>query len=169
MSLQKLMSNYARFNFWANKAMSDWLRSKPSELLDREVPSSFSSIAKTLIHIWDTERFWLSVLKEVPPPPSFRHHSFEGTNEEAIAELTSNSSEFSTYVNSLTESNLAEECSLDTPWVKGRLPKYEFIQHCMNHSSYHRGQITTIGHHIGLTDAPMTDYNFYNMVVMKSS
>jgi uncharacterized damage-inducible protein DinB len=33
----------------------------------------------------------------------------------------------------------------------------------MNHSTYHRGQIITIGRNLGFTDAPMTDYNFYNI------
>jgi uncharacterized damage-inducible protein DinB len=36
--------------------------------------------------------------------------------------------------------------------------------HCMNHSTYHRGQIVTMGRNLGFTDAPMTDYNFYNVM-----
>jgi len=31
----------------------------------------------------------------------------------------------------------------------------------MSHSTYHRGQIITIGRNLGMTDAPMTDFNFY--------
>ncbi|MFB6801427.1 DinB family protein [Peribacillus butanolivorans] len=34
----------------------------------------------------------------------------------------------------------------------------------MNHSTYHRGQIITIGRNVGLTDAPMTDFNIYNFL-----
>ena len=33
------------------------------------------------------------------------------------------------------------------------------------HLCLHRGQLTTIGRNLGLTDVPTTDYNFYNMVV----
>lgn len=167
MSLQKLMCNYADFNLWANKTLSEWLKTKPADLLDKEVPSSFPTIAKTVVHIWDTERFWLSVLKEEPPKPSFRQHAFEGTNEEAFTGLLNESEEFSKYIHSINDAELEKECYLDTPWVKGQLPKYEFIQHCMNHSTYHRGQIITIGRNVGITDAPMTDYNFYNMVGKK--
>jgi len=162
------MTKYAGYNLWANQTLVEWLKSKPAELWDQEVPSSFSSIAKTIVHIWDTERFWLSVLKGVPPPPSFRFHGYEGTAAEAMDQLIVQSQEFEAYVTTLWESDLEKECFLDTPWVKGTLPRFEFIHHCLNHSTYHRGQLITIGRNVELTDAPMTDYNFYNMVTLKA-
>jgi uncharacterized damage-inducible protein DinB len=163
MSLQKLMINYAQFNLWANKAFADWLKTKPTDILNREVHSSFPSIIKTIVHIWDTERFWLSVLKTLPPPVSFRYKPFEGTDEEGFNGFLHQSEELANYVTLLTEFDLLEECVLDTSWEKERLPKYEFIHHCLNHSTYHRGQIITIGHNTGITDAPITDYHHYNM------
>jgi uncharacterized damage-inducible protein DinB len=167
MSLQKLTTNYASFNLWANQTLIEWIKTKPSEVLDKEVASSFPSIIKTIIHIWDTERFWLCILKGVPPPNSFRRMEFEGTADEAMEGLLNESRNFAAYVNTLSENDMLEKCYLDTPWVKGELPKYEFIQHAMNHSTYHRGQVITIGRNVGLTDAPMTDYNYYNMMNLK--
>jgi uncharacterized damage-inducible protein DinB len=161
MSLQKLINNYAGYNLWANKTLIDWLKTKPAELLNKEVPSSFPSVIKSLAHLWDTERFWLLVLQGANPV----WRNFEGTNEEVQMGLLKESEIFSSYVHSLSEAELLEDCILDTPWAKGQLPKYEFIQHCFNHASYHRGQIITIGRNVGLTDAPNTDYNYYNMVV----
>ncbi len=159
MGLQKLRNNYADYNLWANKTLIDWLESKPAELLNKEVLSSFPSIIKSLAHLWDTERFWLLVLQGANP----EWRNFEGTNEEVESGLLKESECFSRYVHSLTEAELLEDCMLDTPWAKGKLPRYEFIQHCFNHASYHRGQIITIGRNVGLTDAPNTDYNYYNM------
>jgi len=46
--------------------------------------------------------------------------------------------------------------------------KYQLLlmpQHCINHGTYHRGQIITIARNIGITDPPTTDYNYYNMVL----
>jgi uncharacterized damage-inducible protein DinB len=166
MSLKKLISNYAAYNLWANQTLVEWLKTKPSESWTKEVASSFPSIHETIIHIWDTERFWLCTLKQLPPPPSFRHVKYEGTPEEAMGELLKQSVEFNEYVNSMWDTDLLEDCHLDTPWVKGTLAKYEFIQHAMNHSTYHRGQLITIGRNAGLTDAPMTDYNYYNMALL---
>jgi len=37
-----------------------------ADLIEKEVASSFPGIRGTLIHIWDTERFWLSVIKRQP-------------------------------------------------------------------------------------------------------
>jgi uncharacterized damage-inducible protein DinB len=168
MSLKKLLSNYASYNLWANTTLVEWLKTKPAATWDTEVPSSFSSITKTIIHIWDTERFWNAVLKQLPAPPSFRYVKYEGTPEEAMQELIRQSEEIEAYVNSLSEEACADIRDLDTPWVKGALPQYEFIQHMINHSTYHRGQLITIGRNAGLEDAPMTDYNFFNMAVDKS-
>jgi len=67
------------------------------------VPSSFPGIIKTFVHIWDTERFWLSVLKATPPPTSFRQ-GFEGTNEEVLVGLIKHSEDFSNHVHSLNQS-----------------------------------------------------------------
>jgi uncharacterized damage-inducible protein DinB len=35
------------------------------------------------------------------------------------------------------------------------------IHHCMNHSTYHRGQIVTIARNLELTDPPSTDFMRY--------
>jgi uncharacterized damage-inducible protein DinB len=168
MSLKKLMTTYADYNVWANQTLVDWLRSKPAEVLEKEVASSFPSIAQTITHIWDTERFWFCVLTETPPPPSFRFVAYNGTALEAMEELLKQSNDFAAYIWELSDEAFLETRHLDTPWVQGTLPIYEFIQHVFNHSTYHRGQVITIGRNVDLTDAPMTDYNFYNMVVLRA-
>lgn len=163
MSLQKLMQNYAEFNLWANETYATWLGSKPSELLHKEIPSSYPSIILTLMHIRDTERFWLSQLKSLPPTPF--DQAFEGTNAEALSDFTQQSGLFRDFISSQTEAGFEETFKLDLPWMKGEVPRYEIVQHCLNHSTYHRGQIITIGRNIGITDPPWTDYNYYNMVI----
>ena len=168
MHLYSLMKNYVASNLWANEQYVNWLRPHPIELIEQIIPSSFPGIKGTLVHIWDTERFWLSVLEETPPPPSFRQHGFDGSTEAAYLGIVDQSRKFLDYLNSINEKELLKECKLDTPWVKGSLPKYEFVQHSINHSTYHRGQIVTMAHHLGIKGAPMTDYNFYNMMVKKN-
>ncbi len=49
-----------------------------------------------------------------------------------------------------------------TPLGKRLPPLVQYGLHVFNHSTYHRGQIVTIGRGLGYKDAPMTDYNFYN-------
>jgi uncharacterized damage-inducible protein DinB len=160
-TLGTLVRDTAIYNLWANQTLVDWLKNKPTELMDKVVPSSFPSLKETLVHIWDTQRFWLSVLQEVPAPPSFRMVGFDGTLEDVFQGLVDQSLEMALYIETLEESALAEDVEFNTPWVSGTQARFEFIYHCLNHSTYHRGQLITIGRNLGFTDAPMTDFNFY--------
>ncbi len=159
--LVELTHNYVQANYWANETIVEWLKGKPTGLLEKEVASSFPGIRETLIHIWDTDRFWLSVITQRPAPVSFRAVPFTGTLDEAIEGLLATSKEFMNTVLAMDEKALAEVIKLETPWFSSTQSKFQYIQHCMNHSTYHRGQVITIGHHLGFHDAPMTDYNFY--------
>lgn len=163
--LTSLIGDYARANQWAIETIVSWLKTKPAELLEEELASSFPGIRGTLVHIWDTERFWLSVIKREPAPESYRMTGFHGTLDEVFEGAQKTSKELATFITSLSEEELCEMVTLDTPWVQGTKTRYEFIQHCINHSSYHRGQAVTLGHHVGFHDAPMTDFSFYLFVV----
>jgi uncharacterized damage-inducible protein DinB len=168
MSLQKLMTNYAAYNLWANETLVEWLRTKPAEVFELAVPSSFPSILKTFNHILAVEEFWHSVVAETELKNA-RYMATDIELEEVISALLAQSQALVDFANTLSEKELLKEVDLDTPWVKGKKPRYEFLQHVFNHSTYHRGQIITIGRNIGLTDAPMTDYNFFNMAVEKAT
>ena len=62
----------------------------------------------------------------------------------------------------MTESALSEQYKFNIPCTGDfDLPQPDMIQHCLNQSTYHRGQIVTIARKIGLTDPPMTDYILY--------
>jgi uncharacterized damage-inducible protein DinB len=166
MNLQKLMSNYAAYNLWANQTLVNWLKTKPVELLDKEIPSSFPSVLKTLNHIWAVEEFWHAVVT-VNKPTSSRYMAQNMDTDEILNGLPQQSQTLADYVKTLSEAGLQQNVLLDTPWAKGEQPRYEFLQHVFNHSTYHRGQAITIGRNLGFTDAPMTDYNYYNMVFKK--
>jgi uncharacterized damage-inducible protein DinB len=159
-----LIKDFVRYNNWANKCLIDFLRTKPSVQLEQIVPSSFPSIRHTIDHIMQTERFWLSVLTE--KPRAAERTIFQGTLDDLVDTFLETSEELLTYVESLSDAELVEEVVFTSPWVNSTSPRYQFIHHALNHSTYHRGQIITIGRNLGFTDAPMTDYNFF--LVMRS-
>lgn len=161
--LGKLIRKYADYNTWTAKTLVKWLATKESHLIDHVVPSSFPSIRKSLIHISQTERFWLDVLRQ--KPLTFFSDELDSISAADLFEhFQKQSEELSAYIETLSEEQLLEEVSLDTPWVKGSRPRFEFLQHVVNHTTYHRGQIITIGRSLGFTDAPMTDFNYFNMM-----
>jgi uncharacterized damage-inducible protein DinB len=156
-TLSGLVKKYVSYNLWANSQLSGYLRSKPESDLVEEVPSSFSSLKRTLQHIHTSEVFWLSVIQQrefVPP-------SEDVTTRQLIESLVETSAEFLSYVSTLTEEQIQEEVFFTSPWAEATRGRFDFIQHAMNHSTYHRGQLVTIGRNLGYIDAPMTDYNFY--------
>lgn len=156
-TLSTLVKKTVSYNLWANSQLIGYLKTKTSADLDVEIPSSFNSLRKTLMHIHAAEIFWLSVLQEsvyIPP-------SEEMTISELMESMVNTSEAFLSFVLSLSEDELVEEVYFTSPWAEATRGRFDFIQHCMIHSTYHRGQLITIGRNLGYVDAPMTDYNFY--------
>ena len=154
-----LVKDFTRYNYWANKRFVDFLLTKPAEQWETTVPSSFSSIRHTIDHIMQTERFWLSVISKKPIVAE--RTIFQGSLTELVDTFLETSEEFLIFVENLTDNELIEEVVFTSPWAESVSSRYQFIQHALNHSTYHRGQIITIGRNLGFNDAPMTDYNFF--------
>lgn len=164
-AFQSLLIDFANYNYWANKQLMDWLETKPEELMDVEVPSSFSSIRKTILHIKDTQVYWLNkILQQQDETEEVGSEELYDTNCgicQVFDSIIDQSGVMASIIEAYDDTALQEEVSIVSPWFESIQPRYELIQHCMNHSTYHRGQIITIGRSLGLTDAPMTDFNFY--------
>lgn len=159
-----LLSDYADYNLWANRRIVDWLRTKPQQLMNKEVLSSFSSINQTLFHIRTVQDWWLGNLVGDVPESKYGQ-VYEGSAEELFVDVLEKSERLAGYVRSLSQLSLQENCSFSIPTVgEFSQQRLAIILHTMNHSTYHRGQIITIGHHIGFHDAPMTDYMFYQLM-----
>ncbi|MCR8644676.1 DinB family protein [Paenibacillus sp. N1-5-1-14] len=161
LNVASLVKDFVTYNHWANQRLVEWLRTKPADTMDIEVPSSFTTIRTTLQHIANTERFWQTVISDHQGVVDQTLNP-EETAEEVMSRLLQQSEEIVQRVSSFSNEQATVDTHYESPWVQGTLPKFEYIMHIVNHSTYHRGQITTIGRNIGFTDAPMTDYNFYS-------
>lgn len=160
-SIVYLMKNYIRYNAWANRTLVNWLRTKEESVLEQEVPSSFSSVRKTLFHILQAQQYWLSIVRR-DETPNINWEEIQ-TLEEVFSTIVAQSEEFAAFVDTLSASQIDEKTMVVSPWFQSDFANFEYIMHVVNHGTYHRGQITTIGRNLGFTDAPMTDYNFYNI------
>lgn len=154
METKKLLLQYITYNHWANSRLAGVLVKIDPILLDKEVKSSFPSLRKTVHHIWDAELAWMSRLKEEtvnwPPSAQFK--------EPPVDQFLSTSKDFIEFAASKEDSYFNESTSYKN--LKGNTfstPNHGIIMHCMNHSTFHRGQLITILRELGVSELPSTD------------
>ena len=61
--MKELLKQYAAYNLWANKQLTDVLNKLPEEKHFAEIPSSFNNLYLTVLHMWDAESIWWQRLK----------------------------------------------------------------------------------------------------------
>lgn len=157
-NLTTMIQRYAAYNHWANQQFADWLGSASEEDMNREIESSFSSLKETVIHIWNAEYLWLQTVKNESADNS-PARNFNGTKDELLRGWLEASENFSNHLKTMT----LEELQAQRPRSRGEgyTVIVDMIHHCMNHSTYHRGQLITMGRQAGLTDPPRTDFIYY--------
>jgi uncharacterized damage-inducible protein DinB len=161
MTLERLLKDYTAYNRWANEAFAAWLRAKPEECLTAIVPSSFPSLRDTLLHLWGAEKLWLERLRQEEPAP-FLPTVFSGSAQQIFEGWPATSAALAEYVAEQPAEFFEQVCTFRL--FNGQLdsrPRHQMILHCVQHSTYHRGQLVTMGRSLGLTDPPSTDYIRY--------
>ena len=142
------------YNAWANQRMFDAVSGLSPEELNRDLKSSFPSVRETLVHLISAEWIWLSRWKGVSPskaPENWDVSSFESLQyiwNEVNRDLTK-------FVSNLAETDLNKEIAYQN--IKGDRfsdPLLRMMRHVVNHSTYHRGQITTMLRQLGKESIP---------------
>ncbi|MEO6760474.1 MAG: DinB family protein [Saprospiraceae bacterium] len=162
MTLDTLLKDYAYFNVWASRRLIDWLRTYPPEIFEQETPSSFNTLRMTFLHIWSAEKVWMERLQQVPIE-NFLQLTFQGSTEEILDGMLGNAEVLADYINAQEDPTFFD-MACDFRLLNGtedRRLRCEMVLHCIQHSTYHRGQIVTMGRALGATAPPNTDYNGY--------
>jgi uncharacterized damage-inducible protein DinB len=154
---ESMLKRYTAYNLWANQQLADWLRTAPNEALNLNIQSSFSTLQETVFHIWNAEHLWLAHVKNEPVEAS-PSDVFEGTKDEMLDAWLATAESFRDHVAAMTID--APETSQAVVEGQG-FTVVDMIHHCMNHSTYHRGQLITMGRQAGLADPPRTDFIYY--------
>ena len=153
--------DYARYNLWANRRIVELFASLTEAQAEQHIESSYPSVKRTMLHVWDAEVIWLSRLREAPIW-EFPSKNFKGDFQTASAGLLATSTEFLAQVEATAEADFAKELSFSTITSGDYNHRvFEMIHHCMNHSTYHRGQLITFARQLGLRDLPSTDMILY--------
>jgi len=164
MSSDTLIKKYAAYNLWANQQLAAWLEKAPEGAMEMNIESSFNTLRKTVVHIWNAEYLWLKVLQEqsIDPIPG---NSFTGNDESLLTSWLAASEDLNQYVANLDEQGLSSFRNRAKPGEE--LSVMDIIQHTLNHSTYHRGQLITMGRQAGLGTPPRTDFIHYVSLTRK--
>lgn len=137
------------YNRWANARTFDAVLALSEEQFTQDLASSHRSVRDTLVHLLAGEWIWLQRWQKQSPKAMFDPAEFPdvGSLRKKLAEVESARRDF---IQRLTEASLKKiivyENRKGETW---RYPLGYMMQHLVNHSTYHRGQVTTMLRQLG--------------------
>ena len=156
--MKQLLQQYAAYNLWANKIITDKLSQISTEILYKEMNDSFGGIYKTVIHLLDVESIWWQRLK-LQEHVEWPGKNFKGNFEELSQQLLLLSKQWSDWVYAANDINLTHVFGYQNSKKEFfKQPVYEMLMHVFNHQSFHRGQIITMLRQNGIEKIPRTDF-----------
>jgi uncharacterized damage-inducible protein DinB len=132
------------YDRWANARVLEVVRPLTREEFTREIESSHRSIRDTLSHILAAEWIWLMRWKGTSPTALLDPADFPDVASigDRLAEVERDQMIF---LDSLTDEQLHRKIAYtNTKGEKWQYPLVQLMQHVVNHSSYHRGQVTAL-------------------------
>jgi uncharacterized damage-inducible protein DinB len=144
------------YDRWANGRLMAPASTLSHELLSRDFTPSNHSIWRTLQHILWGEWLWLGRWQERPP---VELSPWECSDLESLrgrwAEIEREQIEF---LERLNPADLERPISYENPpGTRWTYPLAAMLQHVVNHSTYHRGQLAAMLRQLGTAPLP-TDY-----------
>jgi uncharacterized damage-inducible protein DinB len=156
--MKTTFSEFASYNLWANRKLTDRILQLPADAANKEIKSSFPSIRKTLLHMLDASSAWYQRIKlqERVVMPS---EHFHGSVEELIVELIKMDMQWEQWVQHATTSALLHVFEYrNTKKELFKQPVYQVLLHLFNHNTYHRGQLVTLLRQLDADNIPQTDF-----------
>jgi uncharacterized damage-inducible protein DinB len=157
-NMKQLLQQYSAYNVWANKKILERLHQLSAEEIHKEIPSSFPSVYKTVLHITNTEYIWWQRLKLAEHIESLMDN-YSGSFEELSNKLLHSSKQWEEWVKEANEANLSHTFAYqNNKKEQFKQPVYEMLVHLFNHQSYHRGQLVMMLRQLGADKIPQTDF-----------
>ncbi len=157
--MKSILANYLKYNHWANKKMCKYLSTiGRAEEMNTSHEHVYLTIKKIILHIADGEQTWLARLNG-DNIPHMHNLDMEGSFSTICELIMKNSQEFIRFIND--KDDLFFEAKTDYINLKGKTfsqNNAEIILHCMNHSTFHRGQVINMLRQVGYTDQSASDF-----------
>jgi len=157
-NVQDIQTLYA-YNSWANRRVVDACRPLTADVFARNVGNSFGSVKDTLAHIAWAEWLWLERWHHRSPKRAALPEASDLSGiEHVLNDVDRRRQEF---IHDLTDDRLDVRIGYEN--IKGEHWEYplgHMLQHVVNHSTYHRGQVITMLRQLG-ANAVSTDFLLY--------
>lgn len=143
------------YNRWANARTLDAASRLTPEQFTRDLQSSHRSVRDTLAHTLAAEWIWLERWKGTSPKSLLNPADFP-TMEPLKARWAEVEKDYLTFLDSVTDGSLSAVIAYtNTKGEEWKYPLGQMMQHLMNHSTYHRGQVTTMLRQLGALPVPV--------------
>jgi len=143
--LRKLYS----YNRWANGQVLRAVEGLTPQQFTQDTRSSYPSVRDTLAHILGAEWIWLERWHGRSPRALLSAGAFPtvGALRERWAEVEAGQQAF---LAALTEDALRRRIAyINTKGERWEYAQWQMLAHVVNHSTYHRGQVTTMLRQLG--------------------
>jgi uncharacterized damage-inducible protein DinB len=156
--MKTLLLNYLQYNHWANEKMCNYLSGVDENEIVENKKAEYQTIKKVILHIADAEQTWLARMngKNIP-----HMHNLDATRsfDGICSIIRKNSADFIGLISGKDDQFFHSETEYIN--LKGKTfsqNNAEIIIHCMNHSTFHRGQVMCMLRHVGYTDQSASDF-----------
>ena len=106
--MKKMIAQYAAYNLWANQRLVEVINNLSDEQTERHIESSFPTIQKTLLHLWDVEDIWWQRLK-LSENQVWKSEDYKGSLMELTNHLLAQSKQWKEWIDIATEAALEHE------------------------------------------------------------
>ncbi|HVE60593.1 MAG TPA: DinB family protein [Chitinophagaceae bacterium] len=156
--MKEFLRQFAVYNIWANSLLKDVIIALPEEIQLREIPSSFGSLHKTILHMWDAESTWWQRTK-LQERIIIQSEGFTGNTKQAFSGLLHQNQEWNEFIINAQERQLQHELIYrNSKREQFKQPVFQILLHIFNHGSYHRGQLVNMLRQLGVDKIPQTDF-----------
>jgi uncharacterized damage-inducible protein DinB len=148
------------YNHWANQRMLASVAPLSSEQFTRGMGNSFGSVRDTVAHILAAECVWLERWHGRSPKALLAAADFP-TVEALRRRWETIEQDRNSFLQTLTPASLQQSVAyINFRGEQAAYPLWQQMMHVVNHSSYHRGQVTTLLRQLG-AEPQSTDFLRY--------